>query len=485
MSTTRSAGKAWHVRMYAGVWVAYFALLLVLPIRYGRIEAFTATFSLIGWVVLSLLCAWLTHAWSVRRGLGITQVRIADVQRAVTLEQLRAVLMTSLVLGLVGFVCLVIDRVFIQHVDYTQGIAVARELWRKAGEEREGVSSPLSVLGYLIGFSFLVSSAIAQLHWEQLRKFDRWLVLVVVIVLVIGNSLLTGGRSVLMVQLATVIAVGTLRKLMGRSFLPGRGLRILLGACATVVVALGYSVYVFSERAAAGNTLPAIYAEGVVEHLGGETTDAFDALERTPFAIGSVGQFGTLVGAYLTHSYGTFETALEWEQHPGDVSFAFLRELLYKIGVTRQDDQGWPLEGRFMHLPGSLWYDFGWIGFVLGAVVVGVLVGGAPALARLLGGGIFAIGMSELALLTGFLAPLLLSMDILSVPFMILSFIQLDIVARLIGGSRCWLLTARRVIVRLSPLAAMRPSSWRGQESLATGAVPYGPPEVGVDLGPR
>jgi hypothetical protein len=447
-----TADNAWHVKVYAGVWIGYFGLLLVLPVRYGRLEAITAASSLGGWVLLSILCAWLTHGWLTRRGFGIVPTRNVDARNAVSLPELRMVIMVSLAIGVFGFASLVIDRVFIQHIDYSQGIAVARELWRKAGEEREGVSSPLSVLGYLFGFSYFVATTVAHLHWEQLRKSDRGVILLVSSMLVVGNSLLTGGRSIVLVQLAAIASVGTLRKVMGLSFMPGRGARALVGVIVTVIVALSYSLYVFSERASVGKTLPAIYAQGMVEHLGGETTDAFGGLERMPFIVGSLGQFGTLAGAYLTHSFGTYESALEFEQRPGSVSFAFLRQLLHKSGLLREDDEGWPLEGRFMHLPGSLWYDFGWVGFVVGAIVLGALVGGAPALATALGGGILAIGISEFALLTGLLAPLLLSMDILSVPFMMLGFLQLEIVARLAGGRRCWLAAGRRVT--LSALAS-------------------------------
>jgi hypothetical protein len=447
----RSANSAWHIRLYAGIWAGYFGLLLALPIRYSRLEAFTATLSLIGWAALSLLCASLTHGWLARRGFALAQIRASDARRAVTQREVRIVVMASLAIGLIGFACLVIDRVFIQHIDYSQGIAVARELWRKAGEEREGVSSPLSVLGYLFGFSFFVATTIAQLHWEHLRISDRRLVLILASFLIAGNSLLTGGRSIVLIQLAVTAAVGTLRRAIGLSFMPGRPLRIIVGAVVTITVVLSYSLYVFSERAAVGDTLPAIYTEGMVEHLGGQTTDEFGELERLPPIIGSIGQFGTLAGAYLTHSFGTFESALEFEQRSGSVSFAFLRQLLYKAGLLRQGDEGWPLEGRFMPLPGALWYDFGWMGFLLGAAVVGALVGGAPALAGLFGGGIFAIGMSEFALLTGFLAPLLLSMDILSVPFMILGFLQLDVIARFAGGRRYWLAAGRSVNIRAVP----------------------------------
>ena len=50
------------------------------------------------------------------------------------------------------------------HAELTQGIAVARYLWRNEAEARAGgVSSLFSVVGYLIGFSFFATAAIAHL----------------------------------------------------------------------------------------------------------------------------------------------------------------------------------------------------------------------------------------------------------------------------------------------------------------------------------
>jgi hypothetical protein len=78
-----------------------------------------------------------------------------------------------------------------------------------------------------------------------------------------------------------------------------------------------------------------------------------------------------------------------------------------------------------------------------------VMLGGAPGLASAFGGGVFEIGMSVFALITAFLAPLGLALDTMSVPFMILGYIQLEVIARLVSGRRCWWLAGRRVTVAL------------------------------------
>lgn len=440
-------GRPWQVYFYLGAWVGYFLLLWLLPIRYSPLESLTAATIMIAWVAVSVVVAGMAHTWTTRRGLAISSMRHSDAIRAVTPAELRLVINVSLGLSIVGFISLFVDRIFVQHIDYSRGIAIAHELWRKEGEVREGVSSPLSVMGYLFGSSFFVATTFAQLHWELLKKLDRRLVLGVTFFLVAANSLLAGGRSIVLVQLATIAAVGILRKILGLSFLPGRAVRTIAIASVVMVLAVGYSLYVFSERASAGGILPGIYVESTVRHLSGETTEGFQDLDNMPLETGSLLQFGALAGAYLTHSYGIFESALELEQRPGNTSFSMPRSLLFKMGIIDQADEEWPLAGRFLPLPGELWYDFGWVVCFVGAVIVGIMVGTAPALANMFGGGILGIGVAVFALMTGLMSPIGLALDIMSVPFLMLSYMQLAVVGYLFYGNRCWWIAGRRVTV--------------------------------------
>lgn len=433
-----------HIQIYLFTWLGYFALLALLPVRYGTLQSSVAALSLLLWVALSIIAAYLTHhafaRQEIRRGASAL-----DLGRPLEAADLRRLIFLSITIAMFGFVALAYDRVVIQGIDFSQGIAVARQLWRRSGEERDGVSSIFSVLGYLFGFSFFVAATLAHLHWELLSRRMRRHVIVWVTFLVLANSLLTGGRSVILIQLACIAATGAIRAMRGRTMMPGRGARIWVGIGVGLLVAVSYSVYVFSWRAAADDTLPERYAHGMLHYLGGEPTVAFTRLAHLPYSLAATAQFGTVAGAYLTHSYGTFESVLDMQERPGRVTFGFARYLSAKLGLSPPESVEWALGGRFLSLPGSLWYDFGWAGFYGGAVVLGCFLGALAYLIALRRGGGLALCAALVVLVTALLAPLLLAIDLLSVPFLILGFILVDGVHRLWHGPTNWTLVSRPV----------------------------------------
>jgi hypothetical protein len=436
--------SARHIHLYAYAWLGYFLLLALLPVQYGRLEAFPALAGLLLWVLISLVVAYAAHRyWSARRPLDSGELLSAG--RPLNVELLHRLIWLSLGLSFLGLFSLIYDRVVLQGVDFSQGIAVARHLWRKSQEGREGVSSIFSVVGYLFGFTFFVATSLGHLHWEFLRRRTRWGIIGFACFLVAINSLLTGGRSIVLVQLAMVVAVCGIRSIIGLKMMPGRGARIWLGATVGLVLAVGYSLYVFSARAEVNNVRPEKYVVGMLWYLGATPTDSFYDLNVLPESVAATTQFATVAGAYLTHSYGSFESVLEMQDTPGTVSFGFVRLLFARLGFGENSDTEWSLSGRFLSMPGSLWYDFGWIGFFAGALVTGALVGLAPRILHMRQGGGWAVIAVLMIFMIGLLSPLLLAIDILSVPFMILGFAQVDIAARLIGGSVNWLHVSRTV----------------------------------------
>lgn len=438
------ARGAVQVHLYLGVWAGYFVLLVLLPVRYGALQEFLAAGSLILWVGLSALAAYATSALFGRRQFSLSAAA-QSARRPLDSRDLNRIVLIGLGMGAVGFVALAFDRIVIQGVDFTQGIAVARQLWQQGGEEREGVSSVFSVIGYLVGFGFFVSTTFAHLHWERLTKRMRLVVIIGASFLVVANSFLAGGRSVVLIQLACIVATGGLRALLGLRMFPGRSSRTLLGIALTSILAMSYAIYVFSERAEAGGTMPERYAHEMLRYLGGEPTEQFFSLGDLPFFTASTAQFGTVAGAYLTHSFGTFESVLEIRATPGDVSFGFIRELLVKLGVVDAASDEWILGGRFLSLPGSLWYDFGWLGFYLGALVLGCLLGSVPAIVAIVGGGGLSVCAALVLLITGLLAPLLLAIDIMCVPFLITGFVIVDTAHRMWFGPTSWFFVGRPV----------------------------------------
>jgi hypothetical protein len=434
-----------HIHLYAGVWAGYFAMLALLPVRYGTLEKFSASTGMALWVGLSLLVAYAVHSrYHSRRPL--TTGALLPAGTPLTAGDLERLIWLSLAMSVLGFLSLCFDRIVVQGIDFSNGIAAARHLWRQSGEGRESVSSIFSVLGYLLGFTFFVATTLAHLHWERLRRRTRLGVVIVAFLLIAANSLLTGGRSIVLVQLACIVSVCGIRAVLGMTMMPGRGARIWLGGSVAMILCIGYSLYVFSARAELGQTLPERYATSMLGYLGATPTPGFYELNVLPSSVAATAQFSTVAGAYLTHSYGTFESVLEMDTTPGNVSFGFIRDMLAKLGVAQPATEQWTFSGRFLSVPGSLWYDFGWFGFFAGAAVLGILIGSVPRVLTMRRGAGVSLMAVLVILLTAFLAPLVLSIDILSVPFLILGFLQVDVIQRLfLGGGGNWLQVSHTV----------------------------------------
>jgi hypothetical protein len=448
------------VTLYLAVWIGYFALLWLLPVRYGRLESSTTAMSLALWVFVSTVVAYGVHALVGGTSVSVNAARQYVGGRPIEPFQISRIVCIGMILSAAGFASLLFDRIVLQGIDYSQGLAVARELWRQSGEARNQVSSIFSVLGYLIGFSFFCSIALAHLHWEVIGKAVRRIVIYGGIVLVMANSILLGGRSIVLVQLAAIVAIAGIRRTLGLSAFPARGGRVFLIGGAVFLLALAYSIYIFGDRAAAGSTLPSVYSVSALEFLGGEPTDAFYTLDKLPEVLANTAELGTLAGAYLTHSFGTFESILEYSSTPGSVTFVFVRTMLARLGAIPEATEVLTLDGRFLSLPGSLWYDYGWYGFYAGAAVIGVLIGLIPVVLSWRRSGGIALAVAITILLTGLLAPLLMAVDILCVPFMIVGFVLLDLINRALGGGVNWVVVGRRVWISTDQIA---PAASAGQ----------------------
>ncbi len=57
----RAGSLAPHLKLYVMVWIGYCALLVLLPVRYGRLESFTTAASMFFWVLLSAAVAYGVH----------------------------------------------------------------------------------------------------------------------------------------------------------------------------------------------------------------------------------------------------------------------------------------------------------------------------------------------------------------------------------------------------------------------------------------
>ncbi len=437
-----------HIVIVALGWLAYGSLLVILPVKYGSLKAVDTAFAMTLFVAISLLVALvIDHVTNnPRQAAGVHAYCRDDTDFEG--RQAGRLIVVGMILSFAGFGMLLFDKVLIQHIDFSQGIAIARELWRREGEIREGISSVFSLLGYLFGFTFIAAAALAHLRWESLRPAIRAIALLGTALLVLANSLLSGGRSIILLQIAVFVATGVLRMLAGLKVFPGRVLRAIIWSSALLTLAIGYTVYVFSERAAAVGVDPSLYSVEIMAFLGGAPTDRFQALTALPEGLSGVSQFAVIAGAYLTHSFGTFESIMDMVATPGSATFVFFRSLLARLGLGDPIVEGWILSGRFLSLPGVLWYDFGWLGMCVGAALLGVLLGLIRPLTHLTQFPASVTGCCVAIIVTGLISPLLLAPDLLAFPLMLIGFLQLGLIAWLADAQVSWLPSGK--VVRVS-----------------------------------
>jgi uncharacterized membrane protein (UPF0136 family) len=418
-------------------WLGYFSLIVVLPVEYRSVELGSAL--LVQMIFVLAVVAAIVGLEAVRRPATAGPAKQRRVSAPpLNVSELNRIVMMGVGLSAVGIALLVYVRLAVQGIDYSRGIAIARQLWRVEGEERGGISSPLSIPGYGLGFFFYASTFLGHLHWEHLKARTRRILVTGSLLFVAMHSILSGGRTVLLVLIISVMSTGLIRKLQRKKSFPGKFWRNIILGIFFLLASLSYVIYVFSERASANGISPEIYATGTLHALGATPTDSFRMISSFPEPFAAVANLGVIAGAYVTHSIGTVASVMEYQSHQGAATFIGVRELLTRLGAVPASDESWILSGAFLSLPGAFWYDFG----LVGVIVVGLLLGAALFMARQIvlgsiGGGI-TMAFAVAALTTAFLSPLILAADSLAFPFMLMGYGGLAAYSWFAYGPRNW-----------------------------------------------
>lgn len=334
--------------------------------------------------------------------------------------RLRLASRLGLALSVAGLIALFADKVFIQGVDYFAGVAAARAQWTDLGADREHVSSIWSAVGYLLSSSFFVSVSILIWRAEAFSTTERMVSWALSLWFVLANSALTGGRSILLLLSAFVVALIGLRFDLGKSF-RRIGLKSISAAAAALVLGGGYALYVFAARAELTEVDAHRYAVEMLEFLGAEPTPAFERLSGDGWA-GQLVALLTLALAYVVHSLFTFAAILELPPQHGHLLFGYWRELAAKLGLTEPPELDWPLTGRFPSLPGALYLDGGVGLLVVVALALGVLMALTVRLCQRHPASLTALSVWAAVQTTALISPLLPAAELLSYPFVIAEF---------------------------------------------------------------
>ena len=402
-------------------WTIYWGLILLLTVHSiypSATLAFLLQMTFVALVSVGYLIARLST-------LG---VRAPD-SRTGHIPAARSVVRMSIYLSVFGLLFLVYDKVAIQGIDYSEGLAVAREQWRVIGEEREGTASSIwSALGYLIGSAYYVTIVMLLTQPQSFSARERLGIASTAFIFALLNSVITGGRSnFMLLGVFAVAAMSARRNLSIRLIFPDRRQRRALSA--VTFLALAYMVYVFYARAEAGGELVSLYVVNFLPYMGLDF-DNWYLQASSNESVATVGNMTILVGGYLSHSLATFAAILDVPQEDKIMLFGNAASILYKLGLTGKPDDGWFLAGRFPSVPGALWHQYGPAGFLLGSVLLGVVAGLTTAWASLASCRLLTLGMYAMVSATLILTPYVFAPDFLSFPFVFSSFVMLSVFAR-------------------------------------------------------
>jgi hypothetical protein len=412
------------LRHFLSVWFLYWAVVALLPVH-SIYPATTEAFLLqLSFVALVTICA--AAALSVYKVRQMPDCGRFDIACA---PQLIAV---GIAMSIVGLAALMYDKIFIQGINYSEGLAVAREQWREIGEDREGhVSSIFSAMGYFLGNAYYVSAVLALTQTRVVSARARTITLFTCFCLLVANSMLTGGRSSILLMVPIVVSAYSAR----------RGVRAYLRANKTQrriikvmgLLAGGYAVFIFYQRANAGDMDALDYALDFLPFMGLQADEWYlNSIGNGP--LDTLSAMLVLSTAYLTHSFATVAAIIDAPPEDKTVIFQNVAWILYKLGLGEYPQSDWFLAGAFPSLPGALWHQFGALGFAAGSMLLGFISGLAKVWTVRRPSRLLPLGAYTLADATLMLSPALFAADFLSFPFVLISFITLAGIALILGN---------------------------------------------------
>lgn len=398
------------IRFFMLSWVLYWLMFFVLPaesIYEGVFEAFLLQLLFVFLVVFGF--------FSFKLVLPVSKApELYDVYSKNNIKMLKICLSVSII----GTVFLIFDKVYIQGIDYSKGLAAAREAWRREGLERGGsVSSAYSVIGYLFNSGYFIAAIIFITSGSQLTALNRFLTLILIFILLMLNSVIAGGRSnVLLMAILVSCTVASIRGFSIRELL-GRRLVILLYLA--VFLSGFYMLYVFASRANASGMTPVEYVESFGPYLGLRVYDWVFEFNDPSIMMDLLALIILCIG-YLTHSLATTAALVTHGTGNEIVVFVHLANIFHKMNLMDAPNVNWLLAGRFPSLPGALYYQFGFYGFVVLSLALGWLSSIGQHLYRLKPKSLIFmfINISMFSILIT--SPLLLVLDFMSYPFIIL-----------------------------------------------------------------
>ena len=271
-----------------------------------------------------------------------------------------------IVLPILGIALLAYDRIYLRGVNYSQSLRAARYEWLASeGGSVFGVIGNLLVpLGY-VGIFFVFK------YYSHISRARSALVVASSLVAVFGHAFLNGGRSnILLYFLMVYIAFCISGKRLKLSSVFSK---LGLFASILIIISVFYVASVTYSSATIGDVSVNELLKLAIWEMYGEPDEEFFSVSHS-----SLVYVFLYFALYLFHGQWTTQIIYGLMSHPGFHSIVsaptvFLDKLGYiDLGMQKR---AFSDTGVFISLPGAIYYDFGWIGVVLGSSLLGFIFG--------------------------------------------------------------------------------------------------------------
>jgi oligosaccharide repeat unit polymerase len=413
------------IKRFVLVWVIYWTLYAIQPVSSIYTNITQAFILQISFVIMTVIFFVLGSSYN-GRAMSSANINIEFFDTKISYLAIRY----GIIISIIGLAFLMYDKIYVQRIDYSQGLALARQEWRVLGEERESASSSIfSATGYLFGGAYFISLALLLSRLVKLSDSRRAIGLTLCAILLITNSALTGGRS----SILLAIVFGCFGFFTKSTNMKGESLfkNNTLNQYFKILLLLGlvYVLQVFYSRSLASDQFVGAYSLAFLEYLGFVPLNWFVHIAyETDW--GAALSLLNLAVSYLTHSLSTTAAILSTPHQSGDALFVNFMQIGAKFGIFSQPTD-WFMGGRFASFPGALYFQYGTSGVVIGAAICGIVSGAlSRAFSRNHNGILlfFLCSMAELILL---MSPFLFAAEFLFFPSVVIGGFLTIFLARL------------------------------------------------------
>lgn len=270
-------------------------------------------------------------------------------------------------LAVLGLLMIIFDRIFIQGVSYSEGIANARKLWQETSSNRNGVSSLFSVLGNILYPLTFMALSYSIIFYENIKESKRTIFYSICIIVIF--SLVIGGRTELLSLSFLMMSSFVVRKTIGLPIFPRKFKLVFLY---TAFSLLFFSTLIFYFRIDASGTSPHDYLYYLVIRHMGEPNGLKENLTTIEASLYSL-------TVYISHVKWIFvDITLNPEHNFGNSFFNQTAALIQSRGgidlTAINYHIEWTHHGRWIPFIGSVYHDFGFLGVILFCTINSIVI---------------------------------------------------------------------------------------------------------------